>query len=87
MGNNTKSEVESGIGKFSELIGGENDADFFKKNYGKGKQCPGGPTYNFRSKKILCMVLWSENGSITCEILTDIFRTFDIYEFFRISLV
>ena len=28
------------------------------------------------------MVHWSENGSITCDILTDIFRTLDIYEFF-----
>ena len=29
------------------------------------------------------MVCWSENVSITCDILTDIFRTLDIYELFQ----
>ena len=77
-----KAEVEIRINIFAEIIGGENDADFFEKHYGKGKLFTGGPTCNFVGKEVPCMVCWSENGSITCEILDDIFRTLDIYELF-----
>ena len=52
------------------------------EKYGKGKQFPGGPTCNFLVKQVPFMVRWSQNGSITCEILTAIFHTLDIYEFF-----
>ena len=52
-----------------------------KKN-GKGKIFPGGTTCNFRGKEVPCVVLWSENGSITCEILTDIFLSLDLYDLF-----
>ena len=54
----------------------------FQKKNGKGKIFPGGTTCNFRGKEVPCVVLWSENGSITCEILTDIFRTLYLYELF-----
>ena len=73
IGKHKKAEVESGIDIFAELI--------FQKN-GKGKRFLGVTTCNFRGKEIPCMVRWSDNGSIKCEILTDIFHTLDLYDLF-----
>ena len=50
LGEDNKAEVESEIDIFAELIGGDNDADFFGKYYVKGKSFPGGPNCNFRGK-------------------------------------
>jgi hypothetical protein len=83
LGTKRNLTVESGIDMFAkDVIGQEDDIDFFENNYGPGKRFPGGPTCIFRGKKIPCMIRYSESGGITAEILTDILRTFDTLDVF-----
>ena len=52
-------------------------------NYGPGKYMPSGPVCSFRGKQIPTLTYTSPNGSITDEILVDIFKTLDglkVYE-------
>ena len=43
---------------------------------------PSGPECSFSGKKILTLVCWSINGSITSEILRDCLATLDHYDLF-----
>ena len=82
MGKHKKAEVDSETKTFTELIGGKNDTDSSKNSYVKCIRFPGRRTCNLCGKEVPCMVLWSENASITCDIMTDIFHTLDLYELF-----
>ena len=84
--------VESGIDPFHPLYdsfeGDVASSNFgtFEDNYGPGKLFPGGPVCTFEGTSIPTMVRYSERGSITNEILTDILRTIDktkIYQPYR----
>ena len=48
-----------------------------KENHGPGKYFPGGPVCNFRGKRIETLTYSSPSGSISSEILTDIFKYLD----------
>ena len=74
--------LETGMDIFAQVIGNEKEDDFFDKNYGPGKLYPGGPTCEFKGKKIPCLVRWSPKGSITSEILVDILKTLDYLNIF-----
>ena len=82
--------LESGIDVFhplSQQFEGDitdSNMDFFESNYGKGKLFPGGPVCDFEGKKVPTMIRYSEKGSITGEILTDILRTLDHFEIFKV---
>merc|ERR1712038_834958 len=58
----------------------DNEYEFLLKNSGKGKAYAGGPTCEFNGKEIPCLIHYSENGSITSEILTDILETLDVID-------
>ena len=81
-GEKTSTILETGMDIFAQVIGNEKDDDFFDKNYGPGKLYPGGPTCEFKGKKIPCLVRWSPKGSITSEILVDILKTLDFLDIF-----
>ena len=48
---------------------------------------PGGPVCEFKGKQIPTMIRYSEKGSITGEILTDILRTLDYCSYDVINYV
>lgn len=72
-----KGDVETGINVFSEVIGDPTDEDYLQNNCGKGRQFPGGPTCEVNGILVPCFIRWSENGSITSEILKEDFETLD----------
>ena len=81
--------IESGVDPFHPMYSSY-DADhtssnfkFFEDNYGPEKLFPGGPTCNFEGKNVPCMVRYSDKGSITDTILTDILRTIDELKLFQ----
>jgi hypothetical protein len=55
---------------------------FTDVNIGEGKFYPGGPTCNFRGKKVPCMAFVLESGGITAEILVDVLKNFDELDLF-----
>ena len=57
---------------------------FFEDNYGPGNLFPGRLVCEFEGTKILTMVRYSEKGSITPDILTDILRTIDKLKIFKV---
>jgi len=77
-----KTEHEIGIDILADMVGTIDDPDYYDNNIGPGKRFPGGPTCEFRGKKVPCMVRWSKKGGITSEILTDCLRTMDELELF-----
>ena len=71
---------ETGYDPHAEMFGDWLDEDFMEKNTGDGKMFPCGPTCSFRGKEVPTFCAWSENGSVTSEILADILRRLDEYE-------
>lgn len=83
---------ESGIDPFHPLYNEyehdhhstkESNFSFFEENYGPGNLFPGGPICEFEGKLIPCMIRYSENGSITPDILRDILKTLDELNIFK----
>ena len=72
--------VELGVDPFVKDFGDVTDADYLRKNMGPGKRFPGGPSCFVGGKEVPCMCAWSENGSMTSEILTTIVKTLDILQ-------
>ena len=72
-----KAEVETGIDIFVESIGSIDDDYYFVKNYGKGKNFPDGPTCVVRGIEVPYLVQWIPKGSMTSEILVDIYSMLD----------
>jgi len=64
--------IELGVNSFAEEIDEVTDNDFIMKNKGPYKKFPGGPTYYHDGKAIPYMCAWSEKGSMTTDILTEI---------------
>jgi hypothetical protein len=76
-------EIELGIDLDVQTdVGSLNDMDYVKRNTGKGKRFPGGPTCHFKGKDILCFMRFQEKGGMTGEILLDIFKTLDFHKLF-----
>ena len=73
---------ETGLDLSAEFIGDPDDVDFFEKNSGEGRAFTGGPKCHFRGKDIACLCRWTENGSVTAEILRDILATIDALEIY-----
>ena len=67
----------TGYDQFAEQVGHENDPDFIQKNTGKGKLFPGGPTCTVDGKVFPTLVWWTPSGTVTGEILVDIFSALD----------
>ena len=61
----------------------DSNFSFFEDNYGPGKLFPGGPVCTFEGKDIPTMIRYSENGSISPEILRDILKTLDELKNFK----
>ena len=74
---------EIGVNIFVPAIGKHTDKDYWVNNLGPGKRFPGGPSCNVNGKNVPCMVCWSEKGSMTGEILTDVFITLDNLKVFN----
>ena len=81
-GKNRRDEVELGYDDTVPLFGNMDDDDFMEKNMGEGKHFPGGPTCTFKGKAIPCMCRWTENGSITSQILKEICEHLDELQIF-----
>lgn len=81
-GEKPKAEVETGIDVFVDAVGSVGDDDYFEKNSGKDKKYPYGPTCTVRGVKVLCLVRWSPKGSITSEILAEIYEVLDYLKVF-----
>ena len=81
--------VELGIDPFHPLYDqyqgdiASSNFSIFEDNYGPGNLFPGGPVCNFEGKTIPTMIRYSERGSITNEILTDILCTLDDLKVFQ----
>ena len=71
---------ETGFDPHAEMIGDWLDDDFLEKNTGDGKMFPCGPTCYFQGKEIPSFCAWSENGSVTSQILADILKRLDYYK-------
>ena len=71
--------VETGMDIFAEQVGEVSDKDYFANNSGTGKRYPGGPTCDFRGKKVPCLTRWSPKGSITSDILIDVLASLEFY--------
>ena len=69
--------VETGIDMFAEEFGEVSDKDYILKNSGKNKRFPGGPTCTHRGIDIPCLCEWTENGSITSDILRKVLNVLD----------
>ena len=54
----------------------------FLNNCGEGKLYPGGPTCDFRGKKVPCFIRWNEKGGMTSDILTEALKRMDHLELF-----
>ena len=84
--------LESGVDPFHplfELYTAEEDHlnsnfSFFEDNYGPGQLFPGGPVCEFKGIKVPTMIRYSKKGSITPEILTNILRTIDGLQLFKV---
>jgi hypothetical protein len=74
--------IEASIDFTKNLIGDVDNSRFFETNFNKGKLFPAGSECAFRGKKVPYFVRWSEKGSITSTILTDILREFDCRNIF-----
>ena len=74
--------VEMGINNSAAIVGEEGDANFFDNNYGEEKLFPGGPTCDFRGKKVPCFIRWNEKGGMTSDILTKALTQKDHWELF-----
>ena len=77
-----KFEVKFGIDIDATPEGDPSDADYFKKNHGKGKLFRMGPECCFNGKTVPCMVQWPPSGSKTSIILWDSLATMDHYDLF-----
>ena len=83
QGKNENALIEMGVDPFKDLHGlNENDPEFLKKNSGKNKLFPGGPTCEVNGKQVPCFVRWSESGSMTSEILAEALKTLDLLQVF-----
>ena len=67
----------TGYDQFAEHVGHADDADFIAKNSGKGKLFPGGPTCTVDRKEFPTLVRWTPSGTVTGQILRDIFQALD----------
>ena len=84
--------VESGIDPFHPLYESYEAADedeksnftFFENNYWPGKLFPGGRVCEFEGTRIPTMIRYSDKGSITPVILTDILQTIDQLRIFNL---
>lgn len=76
-------KVELGVDYSAPWEGSAEDADFIKKNTGKGKRFPGGPKCMFQGKEVPCFVRFHESGGITGEILLEIFKTMEHHQLFH----
>ena len=74
--------VETGIDMFAEEFGQVSDRDYILKNSGKNKRFPGGPTCTHRGIDIPCLCEWTENGSVTSDILRKILNVLDELQVF-----
>ena len=81
-GKSPRDDIELGYDDTVPMIGHLDDEDFMEKNIGKGKRFPCGPTCTYKGKKISCLCRWSENGSVTSEILKDICQELDKLKIF-----
>ena len=70
IGSQAVVEIEMDV--FVEQEGEDSDDDYFKKNSGKNKRYPRGPTCTFQGTEVPCLTQWSPEGSITPAILMDI---------------
>jgi hypothetical protein len=70
-GEELRPECATGLDLFAPVEGNENDRDFFRRNSGKGKRFPLGPTCFFRGKEVPCVHSISPRGSIEGQILAE----------------
>ena len=81
--------MKSGVDPFHSLYNKHNgdytnsNFNFFQDNYDPGKLFPGSPVCNFEGKNIPTMIRYSEKGSITNTILTDILHTIDTLSIYK----
>jgi hypothetical protein len=68
-GKTIKADAITGIDIFADVNGKESDREYIKNNTGQGKRFPMGPTY-------------TENGSITSELLASFLEHMDRLELF-----
>lgn len=66
---------------FVDVVGNENDNDFFEKNSGPDKLHPGGSTYLFKDKEVMCLERWKTKGSSNDTPLYDL----DVYRGERVT--
>ena len=72
-----------GMDAFCDEVNGTTDEiEFVTNNMGKRNYFPCGPVCAYRGKEVPCFCRWTENGSITSEILADICKTLDSYNIF-----
>ena len=64
----------TGYDRFAEQVGHADDADFIAKNSGKGKLFLGGATCTVDGKEFPTLVRWTPSGTVTGQILRDIFQ-------------
>jgi len=83
-GKHLNSMAEMGVNIFTEAIGEVSYRDYIIKIV-KNKRFPGWPTYTHNGIDIECMCEWTENGSVTSDILRKIFVTLDTLKIFNRS--
>ena len=74
--------VESSLDLSAPIFRSPSDPDYFENNSRRGKRFPGGPTCEFKWKKIPRLCRWSKKGSIMVEILQDVLASLDHMEVF-----
>ena len=73
---------ETGLDLNAPTVGDPSDPDFFENNSGPGKRFPGGPTCEYKGKKVPCFCAWTEKGGVTSEMLATMLARLDGYEVF-----
>ena len=81
-GKKPKGNIEAGMDIFITPDGSPNDEDYVMKNSGPGRFFPGGPYCKFRNKNVPAFIRWYESGSITSDILKEVFQTLDYFDLF-----
>ena len=72
--------VQLGVDIRADMFVVDDQDHLLSNNYGPNKQYPGGPTCNFRGKKVPSFVGYSPKGGITLQLLTNMLARMDALE-------